>query len=716
MGRDVTDQVAAQQELRASEARYRMLIEDVPAVTYAAALDDQATPLYVSPQAEKLLGHPAERYQQEADLWLHQVHPEDRDRIVAEMRAARADRRDLVTEYRIVRPDGSVVWFRDDAALICDDDGRPLYWQGVAFDITDRKRAEESLRQSEERYRTLVELSPDPIIVLAEGRIAFANGAAALVLGFDSPQDVLGQPVLGVVHPDFRAAVQERIHRAETEHLTNAPLELRVLRHDGQERDIESISLPVTFHGRPAVQVVFRDVTEHKATDERLHEYREALRALAWRTSLIEEQERRRIASALHDGIAQTLALSRIKLGLVQETCGDEQTSGQLEEVRGFIQQCLDYTRTLVFDLSPPILYEMGLEAALSRLTENMEKQVRHPHAVRGRRAAQASERRGAGGAVPGRPGAAGQRRQARRAVPREGVRRRGGRLRRGARGGRRRGLRGRRAGPARARGRRLRPVQRARADGQGRRAAGAALPARPGHHRHAAGAPAGRTRPPGGCRTMKTRIILADDHGIIRQGLRSLINRQQSMEVVAEAEDGRRAVQLAGELSPTVIVMDVSMPNLNGVEATRQILQANPDVKVIALSMHADREYIDRMLEAGACGYMLKDCAFEELTEAIRTVLAGRQFLSRRAADALAGGPGLHRQPVAAAANLTPREREVLQLISEGKSTKDTATALGISVKTVETHRHNIMEKLAIHSVAELTKYAIRQGITDLE
>ncbi len=215
----------------------------------------------------------------------------------------------------------------------------------------------------------------------------------------------------------------------------------------------------------------------------------------------------------------------------------------------------------------------------------------------------------------------------------------------------------------------------------------------------------------------MKTRIILADDHVIIRQGLRSLINRQQSMEVVAEADDGRQAVQLALELKPTLIVMDVSMPNLNGVEATRQILRQDPDVKVIALSMHADREYIDRMLEAGACGYMLKDCAFEELAEAIRTVLANRRFLSPGRPTPWPAGAARHGRPgPPAEADLTPREREVLQLIAEGKSTKQTASGLGVSVKTIETHRHNIMEKLAIHNVAELTRYAIRQGITDLE
>ena len=214
----------------------------------------------------------------------------------------------------------------------------------------------------------------------------------------------------------------------------------------------------------------------------------------------------------------------------------------------------------------------------------------------------------------------------------------------------------------------------------------------------------------------MTTRIILADDHQIIRQGLRSLINRQGGMEVVAEADDGRQAVQLALELDPTIIIMDVSMPNLNGVEATRQILRERPNVKVVALSMHADREYIDRMLEAGACGYMLKDCAFEELAEAIRTVLSGRRFLSARAAAAVAEGLDRSARARAPVASLTPREREVLQLIAEGRSTKQAAAELGISVKTIETHRHNIMEKLAVHSVAELTKYALRQGITDLE
>jgi len=209
----------------------------------------------------------------------------------------------------------------------------------------------------------------------------------------------------------------------------------------------------------------------------------------------------------------------------------------------------------------------------------------------------------------------------------------------------------------------------------------------------------------------VRARIILADDHMIIRQGLRSLIERQQGMEVLAEADDGRQALELARSLRPNIVIMDISMPNLNGIEATRRIKAHEPAVKVIALSMHADSEFVARMLEAGASGYMLKDCAFEELATAIRTVLENRTYLSPAIDGLVRNRP----EDSTAISKLTPREREVLQLIAEGRSTKRAAAELDVSVKTIETHRHNIMEKLDIHSVAELTKYAIRQGLTEL-
>jgi len=216
----------------------------------------------------------------------------------------------------------------------------------------------------------------------------------------------------------------------------------------------------------------------------------------------------------------------------------------------------------------------------------------------------------------------------------------------------------------------------------------------------------------------MKTRIIIADDHMIVRQGLATLLAKEPDMEVVAEAENGREVVQLVKELRPDVVIMDVNMPDLNGIEATRQVLAAFPETKIIALSMHADRRFVVNMLKAGSSGYLLKDCAFEELAAAIRLVMANKTYLSTRVSNVVIQDyvQGMSAPRSSAFTMLTPREREVLQLMAEGKPTGQIAEQLHISVKTVETHRQQIMHKLGIHSIAELTKYAIREGLTSLE
>jgi DNA-binding NarL/FixJ family response regulator len=213
-------------------------------------------------------------------------------------------------------------------------------------------------------------------------------------------------------------------------------------------------------------------------------------------------------------------------------------------------------------------------------------------------------------------------------------------------------------------------------------------------------------------------RILIADDHRIVREGLRSLLESQPDMKVVGEADNGRTAVEMAKELAPDIVVMDIGMPDLNGIEATRQVVNAQLPTKVIALSMHADRRFMSEMLKAGASGYLLKDGAFDELTVAIRSVAANKVYLSPRIADVVVEDYVRHlpkAEPSAFAA-LTPREREVLQLLAEGKATKQVAAVLHVSTKTVETHRRQLMEKLDLHSVAELTKYARREGLTSVE
>ena len=215
----------------------------------------------------------------------------------------------------------------------------------------------------------------------------------------------------------------------------------------------------------------------------------------------------------------------------------------------------------------------------------------------------------------------------------------------------------------------------------------------------------------------MSLRIILADDHKIVRDGLRALLQNQSGMEVVAEADNGRATVRLARDLLPDVVIMDIGMPDLNGIDATRQITTELPKVKVIALSMHSDRRFVVQMFKAGASGYLLKDCAFEELARAVCAVQKSQTYLSPAVAGPVMADY-IHQQSSGESgfSVLSPREREVLQLLAEGKSTKMVAALLCVSVKTVETHRQQIMSKLNIQSIAELIKYAIREGLTTLD
>ena len=209
----------------------------------------------------------------------------------------------------------------------------------------------------------------------------------------------------------------------------------------------------------------------------------------------------------------------------------------------------------------------------------------------------------------------------------------------------------------------------------------------------------------------MTTRVVVVDDHELVRNGVRALFAQDDEFELVGEAEDGRTAVELAAACRPDVVVMDVSLPDLSGIEATRQVLAETPGVKVVALSVHTEQQYVAGMLQAGASGYVIKDAAAVELLHAMRAVLAGHSYLSPEVAGAVYDQV----QALAAHPELSPREREVVRLISEGMTTPEIAKQMNLSPNTVHTHRRRIMHKLDLHNVAALIKYAISTGLTTL-
>jgi two-component system response regulator NreC len=209
-----------------------------------------------------------------------------------------------------------------------------------------------------------------------------------------------------------------------------------------------------------------------------------------------------------------------------------------------------------------------------------------------------------------------------------------------------------------------------------------------------------------------RIRILLVDDHAVVRQGFKMILSAQADMEIVGEAANGREAVELAAQLKPDIVVMDVAMPELNGIEATRRVVATAPYTRVIALSMHKDGVYVREVLRAGARGYLLKDSGAEDLVRAIRAVAGGESWLSPAVSNAVLDDYRRHvTNPIDL---LTSREREVLQMLAEGKTNKEIAVVLNLSVYTVDAHRGRIMEKLNLHSINELVRFAVRNGLVD--
>jgi len=619
---------------------------------------------------------------------------------------------------------------------VSDSKGNVELVIGIGTDITESRRAEEELRK---RSHDLGE------------RVKELNclyGISRLREEADRPLKDILQKIVELIPPAWHypeitcARITLKDDCYETAHFEQTQwMQTTHLTTDGNEvGSVEVFYLkempeldegPFLAEERHLIDAIAERVSriiEHHRARERILEYQEELRYLASQVSLTEERERRRIAVALHDRVGHTLAIAKFKLEDLQESV----PAGALDEAIRLIDQTIKDTRSLTFELSPPVLHELGFEAAL----EWLAKQAREQHPIE----IEFSD--------DGLPKPLGEdmrvvlfqavrellvnvAKHANAKKVEVGARRSGDTIQihveddgvgfdpfevashRGKEGGfglfnisERLGyLDGRmEISSTPETGTRVtliaplkREIKEQPVPSRAAEALTEGLIVRADH---------------------AITVLLAEDHKITREGIRALLEKEPDIDVVAEADNGRKAVELAKELVPDVVIMDIAMPELNGIEATRQIVSAGTGTKIIALSMHSDKQYVLEMLRAGASGYLLKDCAQSDLARAVRTVDSNLAFFSPEIADNVVEEYARHRAKdgIDAASILTPREREVLQLLAGGKNTKEIAMHFGVSAKTIETHRQHIMEKLGLRSLAELTKYAIREGLTDLE
>ncbi len=504
------------------------------------------------------------------------------------------------------------------------------------------------------------------------------------------------------LHPADRPRVllmRDQLHDGRLEEVS---VEYRFLHPDAGERWIHHLGRVAerdADHRAVRTFGVLRDVTERKLAEAELGQ-------LSRRLIGAHEAERALLARELHDDVTQRLAVLAIDVGRVERAAPDPAQAQAMRDIRDGLIRLSEDVHSLAYQLHPSVLEELGLAEALRAECERVGR--RGPlHAGGGARGHVGGSRQGRGAlSLSHCAGGAEQRGPSRRGPLGERDPAPHGRGMPPRRAGRRRGIRHQSARPWTQ----SRPCEHARADPPGQRDPRHRERAGPGHHGRRLGADDG-----GGVVTdaRRPRLLLADDHLLVAEALKSLLEAE--FELVGVVEDGRALVEAAQKLHPEVIVADITMPHLNGIDALVQLRQAGDDVPVVFLTMHRDVTFARRALEAGAAGFVLKHSASDELVTAIHAALKGETYITPQMAgevlSAMQKGPD---QPADPVASLTPRQREVLQLLAEGRSAKEVASSLGISARTVEFHKYQMMETLGVHTNAELVHFAIKHGLIE--
>ncbi len=604
--------------------------------------------------------------------------------------------------------------------------------------VIQRKRIQEQF----DRFFTL---SGDLLCVAGfDGYLKRVNPAWKHILGY-KPEKLLTMPYLDWIHPDERVMAQEEFQRLKAG-ANIVTFEVRARSNDGSYRWTQWTATPAPneniFYGigrdvtrRKRAEAALRESEEHyrdlfneaKAMQEKLHE-------LSSKVLHAQEEERKRISRELHDEVGQALTAISVNLQLLKQKAAKvgQGLDATIAETQNLLEQTMQNVHRFSYELRPAMLDDLGLVIALVHqgLCQTDRSQTQFPRRSDRRTAGRRTE----DSDLSRRSGKPDQRLQVCRRHPSPDHPQEAGRHHSTDGAGQRQRI------PAIPGGSELKGQRRhgsrrdARTPPAGRRAILGGLRAWKGDRHSSHHSPQNRKlvlyyrcfRPVRGTHStdqppsnimQKITVILADDHTVVRQGLRALLEAEDDMSVVGEAENGRQAVQMIKRLQPDVVVMDIAMPSLNGLEATRQVSRESPKSKVLILSSYSDDEYVQQLTDAGAAGYLVKQTAAQDLVSAIREARKGNAFfspaISKRLLEhyrtSIGKPPGEKKSP-----KLTPRETEVLQLIAEGYANKQIAGELFISIKTVEKHRQQLMNKLDIHDVAGLTRYAISKGVIE--
>jgi DNA-binding NarL/FixJ family response regulator/signal transduction histidine kinase len=560
-----------------------------------------------------------------------------------------------------------------------------------------------AVRNSEKHYQQLIESLPTAVFIIQNNMFVFANCAGRQLIEIDDSVEISNLKIETVISTENIEYIDEnKISESRN-------FESIVLLH-GKTKYFDEYIIPFSFRNNPAVQVLVNDVTDRRNIERESETVREQLRALTFELMLTEDRERGRIAIDLHDEIGQSMIAARLMLGAVKDAphMPDNQ-SKTIEEVRDILQESINWVRTLSIDLSPPVLRELGLEAGLQWLSNifkdrhqlnvevNMlERKIEFPESIRTIAFVTTREllynivkhAKANNALIKLRLNNA----LLQITVSDDGI-----------------------------------GMTDEQYDSIGQNGFG--LFGIRERLKYIGGSMViDKLASPGTTVILNipfnieqgekmVKIIIVDDHKIVRQGLKSLIKNNSDYELVGEAGNGKDAVELVREYEPNIVIMDISLPEMTGIDATRLILDISPNTKVIALSMHDDRQIIQDMLLAGAVGYLLKESAYEELIDAINMVLSGQVYLSKTISDLLVRDYVYRlRNSDSGVSTLTPREREIWGLLADGMSSVEIAEKLYLSPRTVDTHRKNLMDKLKADNIAGLVKIAIREGIIKLD